>query len=257
MIYLLSNGPGRFGNRLFAANFIFQLKEIYGEDIYVGGMNDLKNYFVFTFQNNFRYNFKKVKIINKSFPISSKTNYLIKPPILGNHYFNYNVDINNYLKIKSIYKSKRIDLTKDNVAVHFRGTDFSQWNPKSILKTSYYINSIEQILKLKRSTIFYLYTDDKELESYKEVLKFLRKGSYEYFENDLSLDFMYDFYEISQCKTLISSPSTFSIMAGIFGVEKKIYHSKEWVNHRIKANDKFWIDLDNFRTFNNNEVFII
>ena len=51
MIYLLNSGPGRFGNRLFSANYIFQLKEIFEADIFIGGSNDLNKHFVFNFNN--------------------------------------------------------------------------------------------------------------------------------------------------------------------------------------------------------------
>ena len=257
MIYLLNSGPGRFGNRLFSANYIFQLKEIFEADIFIGGSNDLNKHFVFNFNNKLKYDFKRIKIINKGFEINPKINYLVKPPILGDHFFKKNVDINNYLKIKSIYKSQRLVTSKTNVAIHFRGTDFSQWNPKSILSHTFYLNSIENILRTNSEVNFYLYTDDKKLNSYKLVKAYLKKRSLDYFENDLSIHFMYDFSEISQCNILISSPSTFSIMAGIFGRIKKIYHSKEWINHRIEKNDKFSIDLNDLKVCNKSKVYVI
>ena len=89
------------------------------------------------------------------------------------------------------------------------------------------------------------------------VKDYLQKRSLNYFENDLTIHFMYDFSEISQCNILISSPSTFSIMAGIFGKIKKIYHCKEWVDYRIEEKDKFWIDLNDLRFCNNSKVYVI
>jgi len=52
-----------------------------------------------------------------------------------------------------------------------------------------------------------------------------------------------DFLDMANSDVLISSPSTFSIWAGILGKRKKVIHSKTWVDYRAKENDIFWINL--------------
>ena len=42
---------------------------------------------------------------------------------------------------------------------------------------------------------------------------------------------------------MISSPSTFNIVAGMVGKNKKIIHSKEWLDNRKNKNDRFWVEL--------------
>ena len=54
-----------------------------------------------------------------------------------------------------------------------------------------------------------------------------------------------DFTTMSQCDIIISSPSTYCISAGFIGKEKKIIHSKEWLDYRVEEDDKFWVDLYN------------
>ena len=50
---------------------------------------------------------------------------------------------------------------------------------------------------------------------------------------------------MAECDYIISSPSTFCICAGFVGRQKKIIHSKKWLENRIKVGDKFWVDLYN------------
>jgi len=48
---------------------------------------------------------------------------------------------------------------------------------------------------------------------------------------------------MTECDYIISSPSTFCISAGFVGKNKKIIHSKDWIEKRVSVNDKFWTDL--------------
>ena len=59
-----------------------------------------------------------------------------------------------------------------------------------------------------------------------------------------------DFFNLSQCDYIISSPSTFCITAAMCGRKnKKIIHSKEWVvDYKLKTDyfrDIFWKTLHN------------
>ena len=58
-------------------------------------------------------------------------------------------------------------------------------------------------------------------------------------------NYISDFAKMTECDYIISSPSTFCICAGFVGRQKKIIHSKKWLENRIKVNDKFWVDLYN------------
>ena len=48
---------------------------------------------------------------------------------------------------------------------------------------------------------------------------------------------------MSECDLIISSPSTFCITAGFITKDKKIIHSKKWIDNRVEAEDTFWFDL--------------
>ena len=169
-------------------------------------------------------------------------NYKILNFCLGEEFF-----LNNGVSTRDIFKLKNIpNLPSNTCSVHFRGTDFHTWNPKSILKYEYYYDSINKIRDNVSS--FILFTDDTNLDSYKKVKKFLEEENINFSvgENTHNRNnYIHDFSIMSECDYIISSPSTFCITAGFIGKQKKIIHSKEWVLERVEKKDKFWVDLYN------------
>jgi len=254
MIYLLNSGPGRFGNRLFAIHFLFQLKEKHNTDVFIGGFNEEVKYFDFEGVSRFKYSFPKI-ISKKNLDLlesNPSRNYLLRPPFLGEYFHETLIDINKYVKIKESFNNSRLDESKYNVAIHYRGTDFHQWNSRSILSSEYYINSVQEALLVNSDANFILYTDDYELDSYVETLKYLKEKDIKYMLGRKEDPLMNDFQEMSKCNMIISSPSTFCIWAGILGPEKKIIHSKEWMNYRIENEDEFWKNLDSKKSITYN-----
>ena len=166
----------------------------------------------------------------------------IVPPCLGEHFFT-----DSGVCTRDVYKlKKRVTLEPNSCAVHFRGTDFHQWNPDSILSSQYYLNAIEEVSDSVNS--FYIFTDDRTLKSYQDVKKYLSDKKISYVEGENTpnrLNFINDFAILSQCDILISSPSTFCICAGFIGKHKKIIHSKKWVKGRVDREDGFWVGLHN------------
>ena len=59
------------------------------------------------------------------------------------------------------------------------------------------------------------------------------------------LNYFDDFAKMSACDYVISSPSTFCICSAMIGKQTHVIHSKEWINNRVEAQDKFWLDLSN------------
>ena len=138
------------------------------------------------------------------------------------------------------------DVPDNTAAIHFRGTDFFQWNSKAVLDAEYYLNAIEEIKDDVSS--FILFADDTSLPSFNRITKYLYDNdiSFEYGENsnDRS-NYINDFRKMCFCDYIISSPSTYNICAGFIGKHKKIIHSDEWVRERCYLEDKFWCDLYN------------
>ena len=163
---------------------------------------------------------------------------------LGDRFFGY-----SELSTRDVFKLKNKSFVGNNsCAIHFRGTDFHEWDPESILDSKYYINSIKEIEK--DVEIFYIFTDDQNLKSFQNAIKYLqdKKINHVFGQNTSNRNnYIQDFKIMSECDYIISSPSTFCISAGFIGKNKKIIHSKQWIDSRINKEDKFWCDLNQDR----------
>lgn len=153
---------------------------------------------------------------------------------LGERFYGWNfTSPKNIFQVKDAFKPNWNPMQK-TCAIHIRGKDFHQWNPKSILPVKYYIDSIDYLKSKYHVDKFILYTDDYSLNSVKSLTSIVDKISK---TNSLFLDFA----EMSEADYIISSPSTFAICAGFIGKQKKIIHNKEWVEDRANKNDGFWM----------------
>ena len=185
---------------------------------------------------------------------------LLQPPLMGELFHTYtDTDPNEFLELKDEYKTE-LKQDKYNVGIHFRGTDFHEWNIKACLPFTYYRNAIN--LFDKKITRFILFTDDIMYSSFWKTKKFLQENNYDYelgisTQSDMQQEgksFIYDFSQLSNCDCIISTPSTFSIWGGILGKkDKRIIHSKEWLDYRQEEKDPFWINMRN----NVNKYYII
>lgn len=164
-------------------------------------------------------------------------------PVLGEMFFWFDgLDTTEIFKLK-----KRVPLISGmtHIAVHFRGGDFRQWDPKAILCSDYYERAIKECLTALPGSEVHLYTDDRTLESFDSVWDYLR-CSHIVHEFGHVGDPYRDFSEMTECDAIVSSPSTFAIAAGFIGKKNKlITHSKEWLDYKVAEKDQFWVDLVN------------
>ena len=176
-------------------------------------------------------------VFNISDDIRDNTNWKILEPCLGEKFFS-----DRHVPTREIFKLKNmLTVPENSLAIHFRGTDFHSWNPEAVLDVDYYLNAIEEYGDVEN---YYLFTDDRELESYNKVIGHLHtKGKNIIFGSPGSV--FDDFNLMCRCDGIISSPSTFAISAGFIGKHKKIIHSEKWINSRVVGDDKFWVDLKN------------
>ena len=145
------------------------------------------------------------------------------------------------ISTREVFKLKNPPAIAANTcAIHFRGTDFHSWNVDAILDSQYYYNSIEEVRP--QVSNFILFTDDYSLTSYQDVNSYLSCFSNGENTSDRNY-YAQDFSIMSECDYIISSPSTYAISAGFIGKQKKIIHSKKWIESRVQLQDKFWCDL--------------
>lgn len=169
---------------------------------------------------------------------SSGTNILLPTGVLDfGFYDNQPKSIGSIISMKPV---RRLENNKTKtIALHFRGTDFQNWNLKAVMKPEYYFDSLE-ILSEKFDLSEYkiqLFTDDLAHQTVKRILN----------NGEITLnsekDYLKSFYELSQADVLISSPSTFSYWAGVIGKEKIVVNSKKWIDSEIQRGDQFWIPV--------------
>jgi hypothetical protein len=242
---------GGLGNRLFQYNFIIQASYLLGFDYLIYPTSDYRN-LSFKLSNNksiilkklMTTSFKMPKVTNEESTASiledikkiskSYGHVRIPPGLLGEHFFDISL-----LHPKSIFHIRRNrKVCEGYIALHFRGLDMIQHDPDAILDLDYYINGVELASKNTELPIV-LVTDDKNLVNY-NILKSYYKNRLINYE---SIDFFDDFCVLKNSDYLISSPSTFSIWAGILGEQKNIFHSKSFVLKKLRIKDKFWVDL--------------
>jgi hypothetical protein len=263
MLGIETISSGRMGNRLFHYHFFHQLIRVtniayfqpqFPENKYFYNMAKklkpvfpLRQSLYFTSQEILRYHPKQfISFVIKE-SINNK-NTIIQPPILGEVFFDYLFcSPSEIIRIKDEYMHSFSFNTTDKIIIglHFRGTDFQSWNEKAALKFPYYQKAVLYCLNYfkPKQIVFALYTDDDNYPAFVKTIDYFKDKKIEFYLSDKNIEPIYDFYQMTQCDVLISSPSTFAIFAGCLGKKKKIIHSKKWLEYSVQRNDIFWLKL--------------
>jgi hypothetical protein len=158
---------------------------------------------------------------------------------MDNHFFDLaNVSPKDLFKWKKVPKSAWDNETSDGrrIALHFRGGDFQEWEPKAVLSPDYYMNSLEY-LSLKNDSSIILFTDDPSHEVVATLKRRIPRLSIQ------SGQPINDFYSMSICDVLISSPSSFCFWGAALSESMQVIHSKEWLDFKSESGDYFWAGL--------------
>tara|TARA_R110001592_G_scaffold124602_1_gene333674 strand:+ start:1105 stop:1941 length:837 start_codon:yes stop_codon:yes gene_type:complete len=258
-----------FGNRLLLLNNVLQLSHFSGHQVYFTNFTGLDI-------------FKQIKGMVPQLPemtihhtltpqelldtpkedlkLQPNLNYKLENATLFELFFKFS-DLSTF----DLFSQIKPNITSDkiNVGVHFRGRDFKIWDPKCLLDESYYINAIKFVIEeVKENFELTLYYDDIRLDSFKSVVKWLDDSKIGYSRGEITDRFnpsnwgQGDFFGLSQCDYIISSPSTFCVTAAMCGKKnKKIVHSKDFiVGYKLNTDyfrDIFWKTL--YQTGGNND----
>lgn len=123
--------------------------------------------------------------------------------------------------------------------LHLRGTDFAQWNPDAILGEDYYRDALALLGSRTEGHLFRICTDDPSHASLGPVVAHLQATGRRVSSAQCSQPFECDFAAMTGARFLISSPSTFSISAGLLG-KAAVVHSQRWVDNRLQRGELFW-----------------
>lgn len=263
MIGIRTLAKGRMGNRLFHYHFLRQIAKQTGvryfhprlpDSPFFDGMEKQTKPFSF-FKKKIHLTSKEILQYTPSELVNAIAQYdtqgfdvLLDPPMLGEVFFDYTqfpprdfINVKHAFKIPFAFEANG----KTVVGLHFRGTDFKTWNKHASLAPDYYIQAIDFCrAQLKNeSLVFVLFTDDVLFETYVVVKNYLQSLGANVQLNETKRTAIYDFYQLSMCDIIISSPSTFAIWAGCVGKAKKIIHSKQWLAYAAGRDDTFWKKL--------------
>ena len=272
MIRINNITRGRFGNRILQYNSLMQIARLSDTEASCSkweGQDFFKDLVVEKSSTNQQFPLSWKDVLNSDIiSLPKDRDFYIDDPAYCLHNVFYKItrsDPREFLKIKDVHR-KNLSQEKVNVGVHFRGTDIlgaDGNHGREIHYPKYYADSIELVEGDCENTHYYLCTDDLAFDSFIETVQFLKDKNLNFsFGNDL--DYFGDFVTLSECDILISSSSTFVVSAGFIGKEdKKIIHSKDWINKNLNHEhwhetpdpqsvreqqislDNFWVDLYN------------
>jgi hypothetical protein len=201
------------------------------------------------------------------FYLVKNNNIIVSVPFLGELFFQYNhCDPRDNIQLKDEYQLTLPD-NQINIGIHIRNNG-DEWdkinNNTSMLPSEYYINSILACVDeyAGQNIKFFLISgiNSKFLKNtggsvnnyppFVETEAYLKDNDipFEYCitANINKTDAIWDFSQMSQCDVIISSVSTFCLCAGFLGKKnKKIIHSRKWIEYAANKKDTFWKDLYN------------
>ena len=272
MIRINNITRGRFGNRILQYNSLMQIARLSDTEASCSkweGQDFFKDLVVDKSSTNQQFPLSWKDVLNSDIiSLPQDRDFHIDDPAYCLHNVFYKLtksDPREFLKIKDIYR-KNLPQEKVNVGIHFRGTDIlgaDGNHGREIHYPKYYADSIELVEGDFENTHYYLCTDDLTFNSFIETVQFLKDKNLNFSLGNDS-DYLGDFATLSECDILISSSSTFVVSAGFIGKEdKKIIHSKDWINKNLNHEhwhktpdtqnvrqqqisfDNFWVDLYN------------
>ena len=168
--------------------------------------------------------------------------------VLGSEFF-----ADSGISTREVFQLKEKPKLPENICgIHIRGGDYvSHYNRVGddeyfLPPVDYYINSVD----FTKSEVenYVLFTDDIPWvnEKYSKLLKYFKQNDIKLMTGQNSPDrglYANDFMLMSECDYLISAPSTYSVCAGFVGKNKKVIHSRRFMEWKNKEGDKFWADL--------------
>ena len=243
-----NNQGGRFGNKILYINNVVQLANHLNQDFLILDNEVCEHIYI---NNNIITPINKIDDIIKLNDIildninldnlKNDKNYLLEDGLFE-LFFKYD-NLNTF----DIFKLKNNCIIEEGktIALHFRGTDFFQWDKNCILDYEYYLNSLKYVLsEVDKNFKIFILTDDFTLDSIMKLKEWMDLNNITYNFGKINNP-INDFTIMAYSDYLISSPSTFCICSGFMGnPNKKIIHSKSFIeNFKLNSNyfrDCFW-----------------
>lgn len=174
--------------------------------------------------------------------LSKGINLDLKGPMLGEvfaHFSQGNTSDLINATARKCQRAIREEQGRSVVVLHLRGGDFAEWNPSAVLPDRYYFDAVQSAEISSPTVVYRICTDDFDHPAYESLSRWVSSQQDEspYHQCDQQLEC--DFAAMLGSSVLISSPSTFSILAGILG-RPRIVQSLAWATQRAEKGEKFW-----------------
>lgn len=247
-IYLPGGLRGRLGNQLFKVNMALQLSVFFDARVSIPFTKYTKLFKLPSFRvvsckkleannnlilrcNDFVSRDKSDLLLKIGERLQIGNDVTIPPDLLGEGFETYS--FLHPRELISLKKYRDYGYLANSVALHFRGTDFLEWNPVALMNADFYMESI-YTLGLSHLDIN-IFSDDLESTTVRHLVKYLPKSRI-FPKSSLANTFS----ALSQHGHIIASPSTFSLWAALLGSPSSLTISRKWIDAMVNAGDNFW-----------------
>lgn len=147
------------------------------------------------------------------------------------------------LRVKQCAQHQKALGLKKLVSLHLRAGDFREWEPEAILPAEFYIEALESLSELSSDEWqVRICVDDRSHPALRTVEDYLKPRALLPGPLTCLSPFECDLAAMAGSEFLVSSPSTFALIAGILG-GPRVIHSAKWVSNRVVRGESFWHEV--------------
>jgi hypothetical protein len=141
-------------------------------------------------------------------------------------------------ELRQVIFPRKILFDKDaiNIAIHIRRNDVTKEKyPKRYVPTKFYVKLADELQQLYKNSKIHIFTDERNLEEFKEI---------KYAKIHSNIDVFESFYNLSKADILVTAPSSFSILAGLYSESKVYYIRKTAYNKETHGKISRWEEIN-------------
>lgn len=144
------------------------------------------------------------------------------------------------LRAQQCARHRKILGSRMLITAHLRAGDFREWEPAAVLPLSYYTSALDALGPLPTDEWrVRICVDDESHPALEGLREDVRARGLLLNLADCVRPFDCDLASMAQSDYLISSPSTFALVAGMLG-KPRVIHSAQWVENRVARGEDFW-----------------
>lgn len=175
--------------------------------------------------------------------ISHGRSAVFKGPLLGEVLVRFaKTDSRNLTRLRAqqCAKHRKALSSRKLITAHLRAGDFREWEPAAVLPLAYYTSALDSLGPLATDEWrVRICVDDESHPALGGLREDVRARGLLLDLKECDSPFDCDLASMAQSEYLISSPSTFALVAGMLG-KPRVIHSAHWVQNRVSRGENFW-----------------